>query len=157
MPVNVVQWRVEIGVFDALCDVKHTTKFSRSSHSPSKKATVTFLIFTLLLLFMSGDIELADMTSRIPHFMLLLGDFNAKSNTWFINDESSSEGAQFESLTPLYGMKQLIAEPTHVLENSSSCIGLFYTNQPNLIMGAGVHPPLHSKCYHQVIYAKLNL
>ena len=58
MPVNVVQWRVEIGVFDALCDVRYTTKFSRSSHSPSEKATVTVLIFTLLLLFMSGDIEL---------------------------------------------------------------------------------------------------
>ena len=58
MPVNVVQWRVEIGVFDALCNVRYITKFSRSSHSPSKIATVTVLIFTLLLLFMSGDIEL---------------------------------------------------------------------------------------------------
>ena len=27
---------------------------------------------------------LADMTSRNPHFMLLLGGFNAKSKTWFI-------------------------------------------------------------------------
>ena len=58
MPVNVVQQRVEIGVFDALCDVRCRTKFSCSSHSPSKKATVTVLIFTLLLLFMSGNIEL---------------------------------------------------------------------------------------------------
>ena len=58
MPVNVVQWRVEICVFDALCNVRYITKFSRSSHSPSKIATVTVLIFTLLLLFMSGDIEL---------------------------------------------------------------------------------------------------
>ena len=58
MPVNVVQWRVEIGVLDALCNVRYITKFSRSSHSPSKISTVTVLIFTLLLLFMSGDIEL---------------------------------------------------------------------------------------------------
>ena len=58
MPVNVVQWRVQIGVFDVLCDVRYTTKLSRSSHSPSKKATVTVLIFTLSLLFMSLDIEL---------------------------------------------------------------------------------------------------
>ena len=58
MPVNVVQWRVDIDVFDALCDVRYTTKIFRSSHSPSKKATVTVLIFTLLLLFMLGDIEL---------------------------------------------------------------------------------------------------
>ena len=58
MPVNVVQWRVEIGVFDALCNVRYVTKFSRSSHSPSKIAAVTVLIFTLLLLFMSEDIVL---------------------------------------------------------------------------------------------------
>ena len=89
--------------------------------------------------------------------MLLLGDFNAKSKTWFIYDQSSREGTQLESLTSLYGMKQLIAEPTHVLENSSSCIDLIFTNQSNLIMDAGVHPSLHSKCHHQVIYAKLNL
>ena len=53
-----MQWRVEIGVFDALFNVRYITKFSRSSHSPSKIATVTVLIFTLLLLFMLGDIEL---------------------------------------------------------------------------------------------------
>ena len=100
---------------------------------------------------------LADITSRHPHFMLLLGDFNAKSKTWFIDDQLSSEGTQLESLTSLYRMKQRIAEPTHVLENSSSCIDLIFTNQPNLIMDAGVHPSLHSKCHHQVIYTKLNL
>ena len=100
---------------------------------------------------------LADISSRNPHFLLLLGDFNAKSKTWFINDQSSNEGTQLESLISLYGMTQLIAEPTHVLENSSSGIDLIFTNQPNLIMDSGVHPSLHSKCHHQVIYAKLNL
>ena len=52
---------------------------------------------------------LADITSRNPHFMLLLGDFNAKSKTCFINDQSPSKGTQLESLISLYGMKQLIA------------------------------------------------
>ena len=50
--------------------------------------------------------------------MLLLGDFNVKSKTWFINDQSLSDGTQLKSLTSLYEMKQVIAEPTHVLENS---------------------------------------
>ena len=44
---------------------------------------------------------LADITSRNLHFTLLLGDFNAKSKTWFINDQSSSEGTQLECLTSL--------------------------------------------------------
>ena len=76
---------------------------------------------------------------------------------WFLNDQSSSEGTQLESLTSLYGMKQLIAEPTHVLENSTSCKDLVFANQPNLIMSVGINSYFHSKCYHQVIYAKLNL
>ena len=58
MPVNVVQWRVEIGVFSASCDVRYTAKFSRSNYFPSKKTTITVLFLTLLLLFMSRDIEL---------------------------------------------------------------------------------------------------
>ena len=58
MLVNVVQWRVEIGVFNGSCDVRYTAKFSRSSYLHSKKTTVTVHSLTLLLLFMSGDIEL---------------------------------------------------------------------------------------------------
>ena len=54
--------------------------------------------------------------------MLLLADFHAKSKSWFINYQSSSEGTQLESFTLLYVMKQLIAEPVHVLENSSSSV-----------------------------------
>ena len=53
-------------------------------------------------------------------------------------------------------MQQLIAEPIHVLENSLGCIDLIFTNQPNLIMYAAVHPLLQFKCFHQVVYAKIN-
>ena len=60
--------------------------------------------------------------------MLLLRGFNAKSITWFINNHSLSEGTQLESLTLLCGVKKLIVEPTHVLENCSSCIDLILTN-----------------------------
>ena len=83
--------------------------------------------------------------------MLLLGNFNAKSKMWFVNDQLSSEETRLESLTSLYRMKQLISEPTHILEDTSSCIDLTFTNQPNLIMDSGVHPSLRSECHHQVI------
>ena len=120
-------------------------------HSPNQNPDEFQLFLTNL------ENLLADITNRNPHFMLLLGDFNAKSKTWFINDQSLREGTQLQSLTSLYGMKQLIAEPTHVLENSSSCIDLIFTNQSNLIMDARVHPSLCWKCHHQVIYAKHKL
>ena len=63
MAVNVVQWRVEVVIFDALCDVGYATKISCLSHSPSKKTIVTVLIFTLLLL-MLGDIDLNPLPNK---------------------------------------------------------------------------------------------
>ena len=54
-------------------------------------------------------------------------------------------------------MKQVITEPTHILESSASCIDLIFTNQPNIVMDSGVHLSLHEKCHHQIIYSKLNL
>ena len=51
----------------------------------------------------------------------------------------------------------IINEPTHILENSSYCIDLIFTSQPNLITESGVHLSLHPNCHHQVIYAKFNL
>ena len=67
------------------------------------------------LFFASLEKVLIDITSRNPHFILLLGDLNAELKTWFINDNSSSKGTQLESLSLLYGMEQLITKPTHVL------------------------------------------
>ena len=61
------------------------------------------------------------------------------------------------SLTSLYGMKQVITEATHILESSSSCIDLTFSNQSNLIMDSGVRPTLQSKCHHQIIYPKFHL
>ena len=54
-------------------------------------------------------------------------------------------------------MKQLITEPTHILENTSSCIGLIFTNQPNIVLDSGVHSSLHPKFHYQIIYSKLYL
>ena len=54
-------------------------------------------------------------------------------------------------------LKQLITELTNNLKHSSSCIDLIFTNQPNFVRGSGIHPTLHPKCHHQIIYSKLNL
>ena len=54
-------------------------------------------------------------------------------------------------------MNQLIQEPTHILNSSSSCIDLIFTSQPNLVMESGIHSSLHSNCHHQIVIAKFNL
>ena len=87
----------------------------------------------------------------------VLGDFNAKSNNWCKNDITSYEGSMIDAVTSNYGLHQLIQEPTHTLNLSSSCIDLIFTSQPNLVMESGIHSSLHPNCHHQVVFAKLNL
>ena len=51
-----------------------------------------------------------DIYSRKADFVLMIGDFNAKSCNWSINNTTTPEGAHLGSITSLYGMKQLISE-----------------------------------------------
>ena len=86
--------------------------------------------------------------------IVILGDFNAKLNTWCKSDKTTYEGSKIDGLTSNFGLQQLIKEPTHIIGNSSSCIDLLFSSQPNLVMESGVHPSLHTSCHHQKIYAK---
>ena len=59
--------------------------------------------------------------------MVALGDFNAKSSNWYNKDITSDEGRKIDALTSQNGLHQEINEPTHTLNNSSSCIDLILT------------------------------
>ena len=87
--------------------------------------------------------------------MTVIGDFNAKSCNWYSHDKTSFDGSTTESITSQFGLHQLINEPTHLLQNSSSCIDLIFTSQPNIVVKSGVHPSLHPNC--QIIFAEFNL
>ena len=89
--------------------------------------------------------------------MMILGDFNAKSSSWYSKDITSPEGFRIESLTSFYSLTQIISAPTHILPNSSTCIDLIFVDQPNMIMNSGVHSSLHPNCHHQIVFAKINL
>ena len=52
---------------------------------------------------------------------------------------------------------QLVNEPTRIQTNSSCCIDLIFTDQPNLSVNSGVHASLHPICHHQTVHTKLNL
>ena len=41
--------------------------------------------------------------------------------------------------------------------DSKSCIDLIFTDQPNLIIESGVHPSLHERRHHQIIYGTLSV
>ena len=100
---------------------------------------------------------LLHLASFKPHLLLMTGDFNARSSSWWSGDVDNIEGARLESITSFYGLHQIINEPTHILPSSSSCIDLIFTNQPNMITNSGVPPSLHRNCHHQKIFAKVNM
>ena len=95
--------------------------------------------------------------SQNPHFILVTGDFNVRSFSWWKNDLTTSEGNQVDAITSSYGLSQLICEPTHILPNWSLCIDLIFINQNNFLMDSVAHASLHPNCHHQIVYAKLNL
>ena len=71
---------------------------------------------------------LGNIRNQDPAFTILLSDFNIRSESWWVHDFINSEGAQIESIGSLYGFSQLIAEPTHILQNSSFYIDLTFTS-----------------------------
>ena len=75
----------------------------------------------------------------------IIGDFNAKSCNWYSHDKTNFEGSTIESITSQFGLHQLINEPTHLLQNSSSFIDLIFTSQPNIVVESGFSPIPSSK------------
>ena len=62
------------------------------------------------------------ITNHNPFVSIIIGDFNASLNNWCSSNKTTFEGKKLESLTSQCGFKQIISDPTHILESSSSCI-----------------------------------
>ena len=103
------------------------------------------------------ELMLSKMHAENPFCVVITGDFNCRSSQWWGDDIENNEGKLFEPITSDIGLHQLIAEPTHLMGDSKSCIDLIFTDQPNLIIESGVHPSLHEQCHHQIIYGKLSV
>ena len=88
-----------------------------------------------------------------PYTMLIAGDFNGHSQQWWPEGNSTKEGIAIESLTSNLGLTQLITEATNFQDNCNpSCIDLFFTDQPNLVIESGVRPSIDPFCKHQITY-----
>ena len=92
-----------------------------------------------------------------PFLSVVLSDFNAKKSLWYNNDIATYEGSKIDGVTSQFGIQRFIKEPTHIIGNSSLCIDLIFTNQPNLVMESGVHSWLHSNFHHHITFVKFNL
>ena len=94
---------------------------------------------------------LNDITSKKSFFLIILGDFNASL------DKQCKEGDILSLISSTSGYTQLINSATHIIGNSSLCIDLIFTQQPNLVTSSGVHASLHNNCHHQINFAHINL
>ena len=72
-------------------------------------------------------------------------------------DKQSNGGDSLFLMSLSSGYTQLINSSTHIIGNSSSCMVLIFTQQPNLVTSSGVHASLHNNCHHQITFAYINL
>ena len=101
---------------------------------------------------------LGNVRNQDPAFTILIGDLiNSMSESCWVHNITNSKGTQIQSISSPYGFSHLILEPTHILQDSSCCIDLIFTGQPNLVINSCVKPSLHENCHHQITYAKFNL
>ena len=56
---------------------------------------------------------------------------------------------KIDSLTTTHGFHQLISQPTNLLP-TSTCIGLIFTDQPNLVVNSGAHSSLHKNPHKKI-------
>ena len=61
-----------------------------------------------------------------PYAMVRLGGFNAKCTSWYKHDKTNFEGIAIENISSQCGLYQVINQPAHILENSSSFTDLKY-------------------------------
>ena len=94
---------------------------------------------------------------QVEIFLSSFEDLINEITPWWDDDKISMEGTQLDALSSFYGLHQLMKKPIYLMENSASCIAFILTNQSNLVIDSGVHSSLHSNCYHQIVYCKLNL
>ena len=109
------------------------------------------------ILWITYNLILDKNANKIPYLLVVLGDFNVKSSNRYEHDKTTYEGSKIDAITSKFGLQQSVKETTHISTDSSLCIDLLFTSQPNLVMESRVHSSLHQNCPHQIIYAKINL
>ena len=103
------------------------------------------------------DLLMSIINDELPLCSVIIGDFNARCSRWWKNGINNPEGQEIESLTSSAGYKQIIDKPTHVINNSMSCIDLIFCTSQNVISNYGVDVSLFNKCHHNIIHGKIDI
>ena len=100
---------------------------------------------------------MSNINNEFPLCSIIAGDFNARCSRWWKNDITNSTGQEIDSLTSSAGYEQIIDKPTHVINNSMSCIGLIFCTNKNVISNYGVDVSMFKKCHHNIIHGKIDI
>ena len=91
-----------------------------------------------------------------PACSILIGDFNARSSKWCNSDKINRAGIELDNITTSAGCSQLINEPTHFVNKTSSCIDLIFSSDLNIARNCRIEKTIYGKCHHDIIYGTLN-
>ena len=133
---------MEININKKICNIISLYRSPSQSHDQFEQFLQNF------------ESNLRYITSKNSYITVVIGDFNARSTSWWTDDITTKEGTEIESLTLSYGLNQVINEQTHILPSSNSCIDLLFTSHTNMITESGVHSSLQI-CH--VSFPSLNL
>ena len=91
-------------------------------------------------------------------FVLLVGDFNAKSPSWLSSDGYNAAGRVLEPAFLQLGLHQCVSTPTHITPAGAlgSLLDLALVSSPAIVHSVETHPPLGSSD-HLVVHCKLDL
>ena len=99
----------------------------------------------------------SSIKAESPLAMFFTGDFNAHSQFWWPDGDTTPEGTAIDELFSKLGLSQLISDPTNFEPHKNpSCIDLLVTDQPNIVLDSGTRSSLDSYCHHQIIHCKVN-
>ena len=103
------------------------------------------------------ELNLDSVMVNSSFLTVIIGEFNAKLSLWYNNDITTYEGPKPDGVTSQFGLQKITKESPHLIGDSSSCIDLIFTTQPNLVVESGIHSSLHANCHHHITFTKLNL
>ena len=102
------------------------------------------------------DCALQKIKAENPYCIMMGGDFNAHLKDWYTDGITDTAGVNLLRVLDDYGLTQLVDQPTYIVNNTHTCVDLFATDQPGLVLSNEVHPSLHPNCHHQINYTKLS-
>ena len=103
------------------------------------------------------DEALTKIEAENPYCIAAGGDYNAHLKEWYKEGRSDSNGVHIQKVFLDHGMVQLVDQPTYIVNTTKTCVDLFATDQPNLVLTNEVLPSPIPECHHQINYVKLSL